>query len=107
MPGVEAKRSPHWPHVRAVWLHQNGRCFHCGSRLHLEVHHTVPFHLCRQFELDPDNFVTLCEGPGRECHLHVGHLGNWKTFNPKLIGPAMRRKLRALGIPLQRLLVAA
>jgi len=91
------RRSPHWPHVRAVWLHQNGKCAHCGGVSQLEVHHTVPFHVDPRWELDPDNFLTLCEDPARgECHLRVGHLGNWHTFNPKLIGAAMRRKLRGI-----------
>ena len=77
-------RSPHWPAVRRNWLASHGVCRMCGRTTALEVHHIRPFHLWPALELDPSNFVTLCEGPS-ECHLRDGHLGNWHTYNPDLI----------------------
>ena len=59
-------------------------CAFCGAAVALEVHHIRPYHLHPELELDPANFVTLCEG-SPQCHLHVGHLGNWDSFNPALI----------------------
>lgn len=56
----------------------------CGGRDRLEVHHIRPFHLYPALELDPANFVTLCEAL-RECHLQVGHLGNWFDWNRALL----------------------
>src|SRR5208337_4177088 len=76
------KRSDKWPEVRAAHLKTEGWCRYCGGSLDLEVHHIHPFHLVPAQELDPANLITLCERMGIECHLHAGHLGNWKNFNP-------------------------
>jgi hypothetical protein len=81
------KRSTHWPAVRRAWLAQHPTCAACGGTKSLQVHHKVPFHLDPSKELSPTNFITLCEAPGLECHLHVGHkkIGggyDWKCFNP-------------------------
>jgi predicted HNH restriction endonuclease len=48
----------------------------------LEVHHVKPFHLFPQLELDPANLMTLCEDGGN-CHFMVGHLKDWRRYNPK------------------------
>jgi 5-methylcytosine-specific restriction protein A len=53
-----------------------------GGKDHLEVHHVRPFHLNPALELLPTNFITLCESPGRDCHCAIGHLMDWKAFNP-------------------------
>jgi 5-methylcytosine-specific restriction protein A len=43
----------------------------------------MPFHLDQALELDPSNLIALCEGSKEvNCHLFVGHLGNYKGFNP-------------------------
>lgn len=79
---LSAARSPHWPAARAAWLKLNPTCAACGGRAKLEVHHRQPFHLDPTLELDPTNFITLCEARGfMNCHLMVGHLGNFKSFN--------------------------
>lgn len=77
-------RSPHWPKVEAAHLAAEPFCRYCGGTKSLQVHHKEPFHLDPTKELDPTNLITLCEDykDGVECHLHVGHLGNWKSFNP-------------------------
>jgi hypothetical protein len=48
------------------------------------VHHRLPFHERPDLELSPDNLMTLCEAGkyGINCHLLVGHLGNWRRWNP-------------------------
>ena len=56
----------------------------CGATTFLEVHHIRPFHLFPALELDPTNFITLCEGR-EECHFNVGHLRNCATYNPHLL----------------------
>ena len=78
----ESLRSPHWPAVRRAHLAIEGWCRACGNTKNLEVHHIQPFHLHPELELEPTNFLTLCEVIGSDCHLHKGHLGNWKSFNP-------------------------
>jgi len=76
-------RSSQWPTARANYLKINGKCAVCGSTKKLEVHHKQPFHVHPELELDPTNFITLCETDdnGINCHLLVGHLGNFKSVN--------------------------
>lgn len=79
-------RSPHWPKARADWLAIHGECEACGQKDNLNVHHVVPFHDNPALELDPTNFVTLCtDGIGHtNCHLMIGHAGNFKCHNPNV-----------------------
>lgn len=75
-------RSPKWPSVRKAWLKIHPACAACGTTTNLEVHHIAPFFLRPDLELNPngDNLITLCE-TGGNCHLFVGHLKNFKSFN--------------------------
>ena len=75
-------RSPRWDAVRAAHLRREPFCRWCGGDHDLEVHHIHPFHDCPERELDPRNLITLCDARGRQCHLRVGHLGDWRGFNP-------------------------
>jgi len=85
----ESRRSSHWPAVRKQWLKDHPACAACGTTKDVEVHHKQPFHLFPELELDPANFITLCEGrPGCNCHLTFGHLGNWTLFNPSVVDDA-------------------
>lgn len=83
-------RSDKWPKVRAEHLKQFPVCAVCGGRHKIEVHHIRPFHIHPELELDPANFITLCEddGDGVNCHLFFGHLGNFKSFNADVISNA-------------------
>jgi 5-methylcytosine-specific restriction protein A len=95
VPG-KAKRSNHWPKVRKEHLEKNPTCAVCGGNKKLEVHHIRPFHLHPNLELEPTNFVTLCENmkEGINCHLLFGHLGNFKSFNVNVIKEAQEWKLK-------------
>lgn len=77
------ERSPHWAAYRRAWLADHPICAACGHALHVEVHHKLPVHLAPALELDPTNFITLCESES-QCHLRVGHNGNWLDFNPNV-----------------------
>ena len=61
----------------------------CGRRF-LIAHHIVPFHLAPDLELDPTNLLALCEAKryGINCHLLVGHLGNFLRSNPFVVANA-------------------
>lgn len=48
----------------------------------LHVHHIVPFHVDPSKELDPTNLITLC---GKYCHYTIGHLMDYKSWNPNVI----------------------
>lgn len=78
---VSAKRSGKWPTVEKHFLEEHPTCEGCGSNERLNAHHVLPFHLYANLELDPTNLITLCMSHN-ECHLHIGHGGNWKDFNP-------------------------
>lgn len=88
----EPPRSDKWPAARKKWLDQHPTCAACGGTLNLEVHHKKPFHLFPELELDPANYITLCEPFGIEHHLKVGHTVNgkssWKLFNPNVVTDA-------------------
>lgn len=80
---LSKRRSPEWPRVRKEHLSKFPTCEVCGGNTKLEVHHMQPFHLHPELELDPSNLITLCESghEGANCHLHYGHLGNFRSFN--------------------------
>lgn len=79
--GVSAKRSSHWPTIEKHFREAHPTCAACGSSKNLNVHHCKPFHLDPALELDPANLITLCMDTN-ECHLHIGHGGSFKQYNP-------------------------
>ena len=81
--GVDAKRSDKWPTVEKHFREAHPTCAACGGTVRLNVHHCLPFHLDPEKELDPTNLITLCMGE-KECHLHIGHDGNFKFYNPNV-----------------------
>ncbi len=95
------KRSPKWPAARREHLKKFPRCAVCGGKKKVEVHHILPFHLHPMLELDPTNFVSLCENKrdGVHCHLLVGHLGSFKSFNPDVLLDAANWMQKILGRP--------
>ena len=76
-------RSPHWPAVEHAFRKKFPSCAACGSKKKINVHHKKPFHLHPEFELDPNNLISLCMD--NECHLKVGHGGNFKAYNPEVV----------------------
>lgn len=90
---VTEGRSPKWQTVRNAFLDKHPNCEACGNgnRKQLNVHHKVPFHVAPERELDESNLVTLCEAGGKlgmNCHLTLGHLGNWKAWNDHVLEDA-------------------
>lgn len=77
-------RSRLWKVVRQTHLISNPECAVCGRRKNLVPHHVVPVNLDPSRELDPENLITLCEGPSFNCHLFFGHLRDWRKFNPEI-----------------------
>jgi 5-methylcytosine-specific restriction endonuclease McrA len=73
--------------VRKKFLRENPACSVCGAKTgKLEVHHILPFHLHPENELNPKNFIVLCENnnDGANCHLLFGHLGSFRSYNPNV-----------------------
>lgn len=79
------KRSAQWSKVRKIHLSKQSVCAVCGGKERLQVHHTQPFHLHPELELNPDNFITLCTNKKFNCHLKIGHGGNFKWENPDIL----------------------
>lgn len=86
------KRSSKWPALRKSFLKTNSSCAACGCTEFLEVHHIEPFHENSSLELDINNLITLCDKPGKDnCHLEVGHLGDFKSKNPSVKEDAAKK----------------
>jgi len=79
--GLE-KRSSKWPKVEKDFLSKHPVCEACGSNKKLNVHHKKPYHLHPELELDENNLITLCME--KECHLLIGHLDDFKAYNPNV-----------------------
>ena len=83
MSGIPVKptevRSPQWPAVERLHLRLEAVCQVCGTKKDLDVHHLIPFSWDASKELDTDNLITLC----RTHHFLVGHLTDWKSYNPQ------------------------
>lgn len=94
------ERSPHWSRLRDVFLRQHPSCAACGLRKGLQVHHKRPYHLHPELELDTTNLVTLCMTVRRQCHLDLGHGGDYGCWNPEVEADAAevlsRRTARAV-----------
>lgn len=83
-------RSSRWKTARTKFRRAHPFCEACGpgvKRVHLEVHHVVPYHLCvllgrGDLELDPRNLCVLCEDDYFDHHLLVGHLSDFSSTNP-------------------------
>lgn len=76
------KRHKDWARVRDAWLKAHPECAVCKSKENVVVHHIDPVQHAPEKELVETNFLTLCEGPPVNCHLFVGHLMNWASWNP-------------------------
>lgn len=93
--GLEAARlgvprSPHWSSVEHFFRTANPACARCGSVTAIQVHHGFAFHECvlagrPDLELDPRNLHSLCMDPEWQCHLLVGHLDDFRSWNPNLL----------------------
>jgi hypothetical protein len=79
------ERSSQWPKLRREFI-KDKKCAVCGGNKRLEVHHKKPFHIYPESELDPENLIVLCEAKknGIICHMAIGHLGSYKSFNAEV-----------------------
>lgn len=73
-----SSRHPDWPKFRDKFL-ENKSCAACGTKKLLEAHHKLPL-FWGGAELDESNLIPLC----RDCHFVIGHLKDWKSYNPNV-----------------------
>ena len=82
--GHGAERSSHWPTVQHNHIKLFPTCAACGGDVNLNVHHKQPFHLYPELELESTNLITLCMDGDKDCHIKLGHGGNFKAYNPQV-----------------------
>ena len=97
----DIQRSPHWSAVVKSFLKKDSKCDVCqestiwsGIFAH-QVHHIHAFHFCvllgrPDLELDHRNLCILCQVPGQHHHLLIGHLGEFRSYNPQVAEFAQR-----------------
>lgn len=73
-----------WSLVRAQFLASHRHCAACGS-VATVVHHIVPVHVDATVELEYANLIPFCP----RCHLFVGHLGDWRSWNTNCVSDAI------------------
>lgn len=59
---------------------RHGICLFCHGVKSLQAHHVIPVSVDASKALDPSNLRTLCA----RCHLTVGHLNNFRSYNKGL-----------------------
>jgi len=96
---IGQRRSGDWPTARKLHLKENPKCEVCESKFKTEVHHIIPFSIAPDLETNPDNMMTLCENKkyGINCHLLIGHLGNYRRTNPSCELDAMAWRFKIKG----------
>ena len=88
--GHGMERSPKWPRTQDKHLKKFPTCAACGGTANLNVHHKKPFHLFPELELEPTNLITLCMDGDKDCHIKIGHGGNFKAYNPEVAEDAAK-----------------
>ena len=100
----EGPRSPHWPTVEKRWRRAHPACAACGSVVGIQVHHRASFATHPELELrdcsgiapgtgpvgGEPNLISLCERPGADHHLEIGHGGSFAHggYNPNVVSDA-------------------
>ncbi len=85
------KRSAHWPAVERGFRKDHPVCECGGGTRALQIHHAlIPFHFAillgrPDLELDPRNLLTISADPALEYHVLIGHLDNYKSWNPNVL----------------------
>lgn len=101
--GPTVNRSSKWKALSDKTIAAHPFCSVCGTttKKDLVVHHIEPVWVNHERELDPTNHIVLCENstvlPGFACHLNLGHLGNFRLWNPRIaeVAEAISKQLKA------------
>lgn len=88
---VDAPRSSCWPKVREQYEQTHPTCEACGGKQGLQTHHVIAFKARPDLECDPNNLIRLCTNKTHNCHLWLGHCGDFaRWFNPNVRDDAKR-----------------
>lgn len=84
-----ASRSPLWEQTKREYFKTHLKiCAGCGTVKGIQVHHIKDFSDFPEDELKPKNFLLLCENTTQNCHINIGHSGNFKSINPNSVADA-------------------
>ena len=89
-------RSGKWPALERKFLTGKPNCEVCGCKAEV-VHYIIPFHKDKSKELDLENLASVCNS--HCCHLMVGHLGDFHSYNPEFRRDAQRMLSRIMSRP--------
>jgi hypothetical protein len=78
-----------------TYLLTHPACAVCGGVDHAQAHHIIDYGACSAIDRvdiakDQRDFITLCEKPGSNHHLEVGHLGVFTSINLDVIQDSAR-----------------
>lgn len=104
-------RSPLWDKKRIEHLTKFPNCEACGKLVYknnkviftCSVHHKKPFHLYPELELVDENLATMCCEPNHNCHLWIGHLFDFKSWNPNFDKTVERLRIAIETRPYKRI----
>ena len=70
-----------WQKCRKKFLKKVGKsCVCCSNKKKIQVHHVLPRHIRPDLAVDMTNLIALCAS----CHLRIGHLGSYFTYNENI-----------------------
>ena len=77
--------------VRKLWVVRKAmkeyhadhpECEYCRRNEKVQTHHIVPVSVSPSEADDKKNMMSLC---AKRCHLTLGHMGNFKTYNKNVL----------------------
>ena len=83
---MEERATRGWRKIRAAHLAENPRCVICGADSGLSVHHILDFSSFPEYELHPNNLITVCTlNSGCNGHFLYCHMGDWRKTNYNIL----------------------
>ena len=72
------RRLPRVRRAMSAYRKATPGCEYCGRSSAVHVHHIRPVSVRPDLAAERFNLMTLC---AKRCHITIGHMGNWKTYN--------------------------
>lgn len=74
-----------WVVIKAMKAYDKSRdntCEYCGRKGNADVHHVKDISHHPELAAEKSNMICLCRKP--QCHLIIGHMGDFKGINPNV-----------------------
>ncbi len=92
-------RSGQWRAFQAKLIEGHPFCAACGRNHGLIAHHILPFWKYPKLELVESNILILGEDGTINCHLWIGHLGSFFSWNVNAVNDAVKLSQKIKGRP--------